>query len=675
MHGCKKIKLSQTKLRFIVKLQGGIGNQFFQIAFGEYMSSGKFGKISYTADSYITDTYGRKCVADSLIDGLEITSKDDLHKDVAVSLKESALNSLLCQMLNYFMQENSIDTCVLDGYWQDARYVSQASISLLRLALKKYFIKNSNNSVDSVFNAINCSRNAIAVHIRRHDYKHHGVCVEEYYTGVLLWLQSNYLDSEIFVFTDEPNYTGYFLNECNIKHKIVNSGDDLIDLQLMANCRMHVIANSSYSWWGAILSDSKGTIYPLPWSLLPGQSPSVFPKNWYSIDGVVRSDGVIPSFDSEINKIRYFFQDEAPRKLKIILVYSKGHFDPNKFEHETPYFNSSAGTIARMLYKGLCSFGEVTYCDQGESPQALPWFDVDLVVGIGPAFEKYCNYYRPKKSFFIAVNMHPARRNKLLLEHIKDYSLESNCLADWDLLDCDLWEASICSASNIILAGNTLTKRSYVEFGVPADKITTFNYDTELVPVNADNDPHRSTKERVFLYVASDIGVRKGLAVLEKLILEMNERNFDFTFHIVGKPSNYWAEEKIRNLTRSNKKVHYWGWLNTKEKIFINILRCSDFFVFPSLEEGQVGSVIEAISNGIIPIISQNCGIDFSPLGHLETHRDEQVNISIIKKALELSDSQLMNLKRESMVYYGDYHINSSGVFLEKLTELLLRFF
>jgi hypothetical protein len=130
---------------------------------------------------------------------------------------------------------------------------------------------------------------AVAIHVRRYDYKHHGICRENYYIDSLRWMVGHLPGCEFFVFSDEPNYTGHFLRDAGLRHHIVNCGDDLLDLLLMSECGVHLISNSTYSWWGARLANSRLTIYPQPWSALHNPATTFFPSHWISIADAVSS--------------------------------------------------------------------------------------------------------------------------------------------------------------------------------------------------------------------------------------------------------------------------------------------------------------------------------------------------------------------------------------------------
>jgi hypothetical protein len=280
--------MSTSSFRFIVKLQGGIGNQLFQYAFGQYMATSNYGTVSFSTDSYLSDTYGRKSVLELLFKDVDFISLADSDPTGVVLLTESALQGPLSpQALNKFMHDHHLRECVLDGYWQDIKYVSKECVNKLRVVLREFYEIAKNSAADTAFIDISNAPNSVAVHVRRHDYKHHGICHESYYTEVLSWLQEHYIGVKIFVFTDEPNYTKHFLNNANINCNIVNTGDDLIDLHLMTKCKLHVIANSSYSWWGTLLSDSSLTVYPLPWSRIGTTSQSLFHQSWHPINNAV----------------------------------------------------------------------------------------------------------------------------------------------------------------------------------------------------------------------------------------------------------------------------------------------------------------------------------------------------------------------------------------------------
>ena len=108
--------------------------------------------------------------------------------------------------------------------------------------------------------------NAISLHVRRTDYipnkANHFNLGLDYYEKAL----SNFdKDRTVVVFSDDPKWC----NEQDIfsgdRFLISESDDNAIDLCLMTFCTAHILANSSFSWWGAWLADSKDVIAPSTW--------------------------------------------------------------------------------------------------------------------------------------------------------------------------------------------------------------------------------------------------------------------------------------------------------------------------------------------------------------------------------------------------------------------------
>jgi Glycosyl transferase family 11 len=219
-------------------------------------------------------------------------------------LQEGALQGALSPAeLQNVLNAQGIGHCILDGYWQDTGYVSDAFVGKLSLAMDVQARDTASQRFTTWSDRIAQAISPVAAHVRRHDYKHHGICREAYYIDSLRWIAQHTPGCEVFVFSDEPNYTGHFLRNAGIAHHQVSSGDDMLDLVLMARCNMHVIANSSFSWWGARLSDSRLTLYPTPWSQVQAPATTLFPPHWHQVDGAVTSGMDTASFAQRLEAI------------------------------------------------------------------------------------------------------------------------------------------------------------------------------------------------------------------------------------------------------------------------------------------------------------------------------------------------------------------------------------
>ena len=104
----------------------------------------------------------------------------------------------------------------------------------------------------------------ISLHIRRTDYKanpNHPLQTIEYYQSALDKLPK---DSPVIVFSDDPEWCENHEAFSDDRFAISNNAADF-DLCLMTLCKYHIIANSSYSWWGAWLGKSDMVIAPKNW--------------------------------------------------------------------------------------------------------------------------------------------------------------------------------------------------------------------------------------------------------------------------------------------------------------------------------------------------------------------------------------------------------------------------
>ena len=120
----------------------------------------------------------------------------------------------------------------------------------------------------------------ISIHLRLGDYVNlpdsHPICSVDYYVEALSLLPDDLL---IYVFSDDIPQATEFFKFLNRKVVFTDSNDKYVDMCLMNLCNYHIIANSSFSWWGSWLSNSKKTIAPSKWF---GSAPSA-PKNWSDI--------------------------------------------------------------------------------------------------------------------------------------------------------------------------------------------------------------------------------------------------------------------------------------------------------------------------------------------------------------------------------------------------------
>lgn len=269
----------------VPRLQGGIGNQLFQLAFGCKLARITGSALAFDTQSFARDAYGRQSVLQRVAPQSRVVGAPELAGPGVRLLREADFPLPPSGDLPArYALPAGVTHLVLDGYWQDHRLVDEADVAALRQRLHDTL----DAAVAPWAARIRAAAQPVAVHVRRHDYRHHGLCSDAYYVDALRWLATRHGRADVFVFTDEPNATTHFLTAAGIPHTVVRSGDDLADLYLMSLCRRHVISNSSFSWWGARLAAGGGdVIAPEPWSRVHTPSPELLPPRWRRLPGAL----------------------------------------------------------------------------------------------------------------------------------------------------------------------------------------------------------------------------------------------------------------------------------------------------------------------------------------------------------------------------------------------------
>ena len=180
------------------------------------------------------------------------------------------------------------DGTVLNGYFQTEKYFLDIREEIKKIfSFKEEIVKEGNRILDQIREG----KELVSIHIRRGDYTlypdHHPTCDPAYYTKCLEEIKrvSN-SDLKIVIFSDDKQWgLDNIKNYIGEGFSVTNSEDPYVELYMMTKCDYHVIANSSFSWWGSWLSDSKLTIAPSKWfgPLIPKNTEDVYCKNWMKI--------------------------------------------------------------------------------------------------------------------------------------------------------------------------------------------------------------------------------------------------------------------------------------------------------------------------------------------------------------------------------------------------------
>lgn len=258
-----------------VKLMGGLGNQLFQYAFGRSLSSDLNTKLCFDLCHYDSE-YAKSKKHDFY--NLQIFNINEINTRKFSNEIPDELSKL-----NYYQElsfnektgfpanrnlNNLQFPAYFEGYWQSEKYFMHNE-NKIRKDLQFNIPINGKNKV--VAKDI-LDNNSIAMHIRRGDYQDNpqfGMCGLDYYKKSISFIEKQIEDPKFFIFSDDHQWVKENIKIPNksyyVTHNSVEKGHE--DLRLMSLCKHFIIANSSFSWWGAWLSQNKDKIVtiPKPW--------------------------------------------------------------------------------------------------------------------------------------------------------------------------------------------------------------------------------------------------------------------------------------------------------------------------------------------------------------------------------------------------------------------------
>lgn len=284
----------------IIWCLGGLGNQMFQYAFYRCL---QLENKDVALDLSEFKNY-------SLHNGFELTKifsininepdyslVDEIKKAAASTSIWSKIYRKLKLPTRYIVQNNfnynpkycnfaNTQTKYLEGYWQSEKYFSDYA-DVIRNDFTFPDIDNYNELYVTKIQ----QTNAVSVHIRMGDYVNHPlhgeICTLEYYTQAIEIIKSKIANPMYFVFSNDIEWCKQNLEMSNAVYVTGNvDGNSYRDMQLMSMCKHNVIANSSFSWWGAWLNNNPNKVVIAPSKWFNDESINtcdLLPESWIKI--------------------------------------------------------------------------------------------------------------------------------------------------------------------------------------------------------------------------------------------------------------------------------------------------------------------------------------------------------------------------------------------------------
>lgn len=263
------------------KLIGGLGNQMFQYAAGRALS------LRYNVPLYLDIEWyhTHKQRLSQRAYQLNVFPNINAHiKKIFFLPSYSYFQKLFKYIFNFshevqepyfaYWPEFSQITppAKLNGYWQCQKYFLEFKEKIYHDFIFPQLPQKAIKISKEILN----TQNSVSVHIRRGDYisnpqaqAFHGNLQQDYYSKALKIIKYNCGESKLFIFSDDPQWVRQNFDCCGHDATIVDLASPDTphhDMHLMSLCKHHVIANSSFSWWGAWLAKEPGiTIAPRKW--------------------------------------------------------------------------------------------------------------------------------------------------------------------------------------------------------------------------------------------------------------------------------------------------------------------------------------------------------------------------------------------------------------------------
>lgn len=283
-----------------VKIYGGLGNQMFQYAAGRALS------LQYQVPLCLDISwFNQKHDANTTVRTYQL----GIFKNITATIQNR--RSFPCQRLitrirkylpfSYVIREPHFaywpgfaeitPPARLDGYWQCEKYFMDFQKEIRH----DFTFPTLPEKAGHLAKLIGETPDSVSVHIRRGDYVEnpqaqafHGNLKQDYYGKALQLIKNACGKTRLFIFSDDPQWVRKNFDCCGHDAVIVDLAFPDAphhDMHLMSQCKHHIIANSSFSWWGAWLGTPQGmTFAPKRWFNAPEiDTSTICPASWTCI--------------------------------------------------------------------------------------------------------------------------------------------------------------------------------------------------------------------------------------------------------------------------------------------------------------------------------------------------------------------------------------------------------
>lgn len=288
----------------VVRIWEGLGNQLFQYAYARALQLRTGQKVYLDANRIYRDILEKKGVERKYtLDKFNVRLPHiyNIEKKYFFLKQENILEKLVYMLAkhnkwiwNFTEEEDTLykensrfvhGNCYVKGWFQDERYFREYRDILLKEFAPKKKIKISQS-----LREILKEKTTISVHVRRTDFKkYNNVLHVSYYKNAKSYIESKVDNPYYIIFTDDSEWVRKHLDFGNNVFFVQEEGlQDYEELFVMSRCTHSIIANSTFSWWGAWLNQNEDKIVvgPRQWFnyMKDAAKYNIMPAEWIRLD-------------------------------------------------------------------------------------------------------------------------------------------------------------------------------------------------------------------------------------------------------------------------------------------------------------------------------------------------------------------------------------------------------
>lgn len=291
----------------IIRIHGGLGNQMFEYAFYKYMEALYPGKVkadlTWFDRNYVEHQgYELEKVFGIKLDAASYDEIAGIHEYYPKYYSFAGFRYIARKVAKFKNRNNKpTGTHIIDfgpekytkrdifdnldsskDWYIEGVFCSDAYLSMLDVKPSDIFKFNTDKYIKTDIDRM-ANQNSVAIHIRRGDYVGNvfDIVTVDYYKRAVQLVKEKVDNPVFYIFSDDMDYVKDNFEFVDNYIPVHNDGKaSFIDMQLISSCKHMIIANSSFSYWGAVIGEKENSIVIAPKKYKADEDVALARKNW-----------------------------------------------------------------------------------------------------------------------------------------------------------------------------------------------------------------------------------------------------------------------------------------------------------------------------------------------------------------------------------------------------------